>query len=179
MKTSSSKTCILILLTVITLGKTTRSVLPQDLERITIESIAKNPSSFTGRAIRISGVLQVLKEDSHIYDESSKNQLDAWIVFEDGWKERSPKSAVKLLDKLRRKSGASWPYKGLSIIRLDPRRAYAELEGVFTPNPEYRNIDNSHIDSDDFKVITPQNSAHYLFRVQRLLSLSKKNPSVK
>jgi hypothetical protein len=64
--------------------------IPEDLERVPVGSLIKDPNSFARRMVEVSWRLAVLKEDVSLWDSTVQSKLDAWIIFAEGWEERSP-----------------------------------------------------------------------------------------
>jgi hypothetical protein len=66
------------------------------LERIPVGSVAKDPSSYTGRMIQVSGILRAVKKDNFLWDIYDWSKF-AWLALDADWEKRSPKSVIKEL----------------------------------------------------------------------------------
>ena len=96
------------------------------------------PETFLNRTLLLSGVMDVLKQDTTLISSSGDTSLDAYVTFADGWQKRSPAQAVRLLDQLRRRSKTPWPHPGFSVIELDFESAEVVLEGRLTNNLDFK-----------------------------------------
>jgi hypothetical protein len=151
--------------------------IPKDFGWIPVGSLILNPNSFTGRSIKVCGLLAVLREDVSLWDSSFQSKFDAWITYEEGWEKRSPKSAVNELDKMRRKSDFSFPHQGSNAMQLNFVTSDAVLEGILKANSD-RPDDNANF--GNIGTATAGRCSHYVFSIHRILSLSdRKAPTAK
>jgi len=95
---------------------------PTDL---TLGEIAKNPTCYADRFVRLIGIYRVAFENSDLYDPDSE-RARAWVEFDPfyGAIKRCSNRSLKVLD---RKDGGTFGFIALGIIRTKGR--YGHLNG--------------------------------------------------
>jgi hypothetical protein len=118
--------------------------------------------------IHLSGTLSVLKETSLLWSEACPDAHSVTVSFNPNWRAATEPELAKMIDKMRRKSNTSWPYRGITAIQFNFTAADVVLEGVLIPNWRY-------VDGSSHPLFSPEGYER-LFEVHRVISAKAKKP---
>ena len=169
----------LIISIILLIAPIARSQQPQT---VSVQDANAAPETVLNRALLLSGIMSVLKQDTRLLSSSGDTSLDAYVTFADGWRERSPAKAVRLLDQLRRRSKTRFPHRGVSVIELDSKSADVVLEGRLTNNLDFKPVsagDGSEARLLDFTPLDRRFTAKYRFEITRIVRLKEHHWSTK
>jgi len=149
--------------------------LSQQPQTVCVRDADAAPETVLNRTLLLTGVMSVLKQDTTLLSSSGDTNLDAYVTFTDGWRERSPAKAVRLLDQLRRRSKTRFPHRGVSVIELDFKSADVVLEGRLINNPDFKSVSATDLS----ETIDRRFTAKYRFEITRIVRLKEHHWSTK
>jgi hypothetical protein len=168
----------IIISLILVIAPVARSQQPQS---VSVGDADAAPETVLNHTLLLSGVISVLKQDTTLLSSSGDTSLDAYVTFANGWRERSPAKAVRLLDQLRLRSKTRFPHRGVTVVELDFKSADVVLEGRLTNNLDFKPAPTRD-DAEtrfDFKLLDRRFTAKYRFDITRIVRLKEHHWSTK